>query len=236
MGYYGKLDLKRQAQELRTQGYSYNAILQKIPVSKDSISRWCRDIVLNETQKNRLLQNKAFGQKKGSMVAAENKKVKREQQIITIHKLAKKEIGELSTRDEFISGIALYAAEGTKMDKHGGFTNADPQQIKFMANWFMKYAKVPKAKLRGRIWLHKGLDEQKAKEFWSKLSTIPIDKFTKTYITKNKVNSNKIRKNIHEFGIFTISFSDAPIHRKIMGWISAMFDARIATYSAVAQR
>ncbi len=235
MGYSGKLEDKLRVQKLRSEGLSYKEILKIIPVSKDTISRWCRDIVLSEGQKKKLLQNKSFGQKKGSIVAAENKKKKRESETKLLYGIAKKEIGNLSKRDKFITGVVLYAGEGTKMDKHGGFTNADPKLIAFMARWFLEYARVPKEKLRGRIWLHENLSEQNAKTFWSKLSTIPIDQFTKTYVTKSKPNSRKKRKNIHEYGVFTISFSDATIHRKVMGWIYAMFDDKIASYSAIAQ-
>jgi len=74
MGYFGKLEDKLKAQHLRRQGLSYREILLQINVSKDTISRWCRDIVLSKAQKNRLLGNKIYGQRKGSQVAAENKR------------------------------------------------------------------------------------------------------------------------------------------------------------------
>ncbi|MGH7245820.1 MAG: hypothetical protein ACREGI_02715 [Candidatus Levyibacteriota bacterium] len=227
MGYVGKLELKIKVRELRKQGLSYKEILQKIPVSKDSISRWCQDIELSNAQKKKLQENRIFGQKKGSQVAAENKKVAKEKKIKEIHAQAVKEIGNLKNREEFLIGIALYAAEGTKMDKHGGFSNADPELVKFMMKWFLEYAKVPKEKLRGRIWIHENLDEKRAKDFWSKISGISLQHFTKTYFAKDK-NAKKIRKNIHEYGVFYVSFSDATIHRKIIGWILAVFNDKIS--------
>jgi len=48
MGYFGKLKEKLKAQELRRNGFSYSEILLQVSVSKDTISRWCRDIVLSE--------------------------------------------------------------------------------------------------------------------------------------------------------------------------------------------
>lgn len=223
MGYFGKLEDKLQAQELRRQGLSYKEILQTIHVSKSTISLWCRDIELTQEQKSRLLNNKQFGQRKGSQVAADNKRRKRIERTERIKKEAVRELGKLSNRDKFIAGIALYAAEGDKSDGKGGFSNSDPKLIKFMMNWFLQFTKIPLERLRGSIWLHEGLDEIKAKQFWSGLTGIPLKQFHKTYIAKIKIDSKKIRKNIHEYGVFAIRFSDSSTHRKIMGWIYALF-------------
>lgn len=227
MGDFGKIEDKFKAQELRKQGLSYREILQTISVSKSTISLWCRDIKLTNKQKHRLLNNKQFGQKKGSLVAAENKRNARIERTKKIRGLAKKDVGRIINRDKFMAGIALYAAEGTKSDGHAAFTNSDPQLIKFMMDWFMVFAKVPMKKMRGAIWLHEGLDEINAKKFWSKLTGIPRNQFHKTYVAKVKNESNKIRKNIHQYGVLAIRFSDSAVHRKIMGWIYALFDDKM---------
>lgn len=227
MGYFGKLEDKLQAQELRRKGLSYKEILQTLHVSKSTISLWCRDIELTEEQKLRLLNNKEFGQRKGSQVAAYNKRIKRIKRTEKIREEAIKELGNLAHRDKFISGIALYAAEGDKTDGKGGFSNSDPKLIKFMVDWFLKFAKIPMDNLRGAIWIHEGLDERKARQFWSGLTGIPPKQFNKTYIARIKSDSKKIRKNIHQYGVFAIRFSNSAIHRRIMGWIYALFGDRI---------
>lgn len=227
MGYFGRIEDKFKAQELRRQGLSYREILQTISVSKDTISKWCRDIELTQKQKLRLLENKKFGQRKGSLVAADNKRRARIARTEKIKEKARKTLGKLSNRDKFITGIALYAAEGNKGDGKAGFSNADPKLIKFMMDWFLTFAKVPMEKMRGAIWLHEGLSDKDSKNFWSNLIGLPVDQFNKTYVAKVKNHSRKIRKNIHQYGVIQIRFSDSAIHRKIMGWISAAFDAKI---------
>lgn len=227
MGYYGKLEDKLKAQALRKEGYSYKEILEEIHVSKDTISKWCRDIPLTSEQKNRLVKNKLLGQRKGSIIAAENKRSQRIKKIENIYMNARKEIEIVKKRDAFMLGIALYAAEGTKMDKYGAFSNADPNLIAFMTKWFTDYAKVPKEKLRGRIWIHEELSEASAKKYWSKITKIPLTQFIKTYKVKRKEDPKRVRKHINDYGVFTVSFSDAMIHRKIMGWIFGVFDDKI---------
>lgn len=227
MGYFGKLEEKISAQKLRKKGYSYSEIQTKIHVSKDTLSRWCRDIQLTQDQLIRLINKKKNGQKKGSIVAAQNKRNSRIIKTKEIHEESAKQVGMFTIRDKFISGVSLYAGEGDKTDSQVGFSNTNPDLIEFMIWWFRRFCKISENKYRGSLWLHQGLDEEKAKIFWSKLTNIPLSQFNKTYIAQSKPHSNKIRKNIHQYGVFAIRFSNAVIHRRIMGWISALFHDKI---------
>ena len=96
-----------------------------------------------------------------------------------------------------------------------------------MMRQFKEFCKIPKARFRGAIWIHEGLDVEEAKRHWSNLTGIPHDQFFKTYIAMNKTNSKKIRKKIHKYGVFSISFSNSDQHRRIIGWISALLDDKI---------
>lgn len=226
MSYLGKLDLKDTAQNLRRQGFSYREILQQVPVSKDSISRWCKEIKLTNEQEAILRAKKQFGQQKGSMVAAKNKKILKNRSLAFIQESSIKQIGNFSKRDRFLFGLALYAGEGNKTDGKGAFVNSNPKLIKFMSGWLREFGKIPKEKLKGAIWIHENLDQNLARQYWSKVSGIPISQFHKTYVVESKTNG--FRKNIHEYGVFTIRFYDSHFHRQIMGWISACLNAKIA--------
>lgn len=227
MGYTGKIDDREKAQVLRRLGYSYGEILSKIHVSKDTISRWCKDIALTESQKYQLQMNKSAGQRKGSIIAAERKRLLRKETIQKMRIQAKGELGDLNRRDLFIAGIALYAAEGDKTDGKSAFANSDPRLVRFMMQWFRLFCKVPEEKFRGAIWLHEGLDETIAKLYWSTQTHIPTNQFHKTYIVKRKPYQTYKRKNVHNYGVFTIRFSNSMLHRKIMGWIFALFDDKM---------
>lgn len=228
MGYAGKLELKRKAQELRRKGLSYNAILLQVNVSKDTLSRWCKDISLTPEQNQQLLQNKALGQRKGSIIAAENKRNLRVENTKDIFSLAKKDLGFVTKRDKFIFGLALYAGEGSKTDGKAAFVNANPFYIRFMSGWFQEFCEIDIEDMRGSIWLHSGNNEKEAKEYWSQISGLPKEQFHKTYIAVNKLTSNKIRKNIHNYGVFSLKFYRSNSQRKIMGWISAFLGDKIA--------
>ncbi|OGG13476.1 hypothetical protein A3D77_07935 [Candidatus Gottesmanbacteria bacterium RIFCSPHIGHO2_02_FULL_39_11] len=239
MGYYGKLDLKQEVINLRRKGLSYREIVQKVRVSKDTVSRWCEDIRLTADQEKKLQEKRKFGQKKGSMIAANRKRQKRIDDTEKLFLESKKELGQISKRDFFISGISLYAGEGNKTDRLVGFANSDSKLIKFMTLWFQVFCGILPNQMKGIIWIHDTNDVTEAIQYWSNLTGISVSNFYKSYIVKSKNDSRKIRKNIHQYGVFSIRLSNAKIHRKIMGWIYALFTGKIPSvplHSPVAQR
>jgi len=119
MGNFGKLEEKVKALELRKQGLSYGEILLQIKVSKDTLSKWCRDMVLTEEQKLRLLRNKFLGQSKGSLIAADNKRQARILRTQTIFEQVKTDMGKLTSRDKFHK---TYIAKDKKAVKRSGRT------------------------------------------------------------------------------------------------------------------
>lgn len=222
MGYYGRLELRQKARILRGNGASYQEIIQELHLPKATVSDWCKDVSLTKDQVRNLYESKKKGALKGSIIAAKNKQKERLFLTEKLFKQGLSEVGKLSDRDQFITGIALYAAEGTKVDKVCCFSNSDPSLVKFMVHWFHKFGKVPLGKFRGALWLHEKRDEQKAKQFWSTLTDIPLEHFYKSYIAEDKKQSKKIRKKLHEYGVFSFYVSDVMLLRKIMGWIGGI--------------
>jgi len=118
----------------------------------------------------------------------------------------------------------LYIGDGLKGDTEVGFSNSNPTIIKFMINWFREFLEVSESRFRGQIWIHDNLDEKAAREFWSNLTEIPLSNFHKSYISKNKEKSNKVRKKRHQYGVFSIKISSADTQRKIKGWMAGLLD------------
>lgn len=220
MGYGGKLEDKLKAQELRRKGLSYREILVSVHVSKDTLSRWCREIILTPQQLDCLYKKRRSAGLRGSIIGAKSQQDRRTAITKILLQEGIREVSVLSKRDRFIAGVALYMGEGTKVDSHCAFANADPKVIRFMAGWFREFCQISEERLRGAIWIHDSLDEKGAKLFWSSVTNIPITQFYKTYFVPTK--NNKWRKNLHNYGIFSIRFTDSSVHRKIMGWISGI--------------
>lgn len=227
MGYYGKYEEKLAAIKLRKKGWSYRDIQKKLHVSKSSVSLWCRDVALTPEQMFRLLKNKLRGGDKGRIISAKKQQQKRIEKTKKLFYFGKTKIGKLNQRDRFIAGVALYAGDGSKGDNGFGFSNSSPNLIRFMVDWVREFYKIPESRIKGSIWLHENLNETKAKFFWSKVMRIPMSQFTKTYIAKNKPDSRKIRKNIHQYGVLGIKICDSDLQREIMGLMAGVLEEDI---------
>ncbi len=222
MGYYGNLENKQKIQKLRQQGLSYREIEKATKTSKSTISKYCKNIELTKTQINHLLKNKINGLTKASILGAKSNKNKRKKQEKDLLNQGIAQVGKLSQRDKFIAGISLYQGEGSKTGNAVELTNADPITIKFMVSWICEFCRIDKNQLKFNLWLHDNLNESKAVEFWVNLLQINASQFGRTYFAKNKPNSHKIRKNIHQFGIIKIRFYNTAKLRLILGWIKGI--------------
>jgi hypothetical protein len=222
MGYAGKVRLQDEARNLRSQGKSIKNIQQQLGVSKSSISLWVRDVILTQEQINTLYLNKKTGGFRGCLIAADHKRSKRLVETQAALEQGKKEVGKLLGRERFLVGIALYFAEGNKKGKNVAFTNSDDRAIKFMVLWFREFCKVEEAKFRVSLYIHNDLNEGKAKLYWSSLLNIPLTHFTKSYVVEN--NPNRLRHTRNENGVCRVTIHSISLLRKILGWISGIFE------------
>lgn len=222
MGYSGNLEKKNLIQKLRREGHSYREIEKLTQTSKSTIGNYCQNIKLSENQIQKLLNNKNNGLIKATLLGSESNRNKRIFQEFQLLKEGVKQIGKMTQRDKFIAGIALYQGEGSKTNNAVEFTNSNPETIKFMVNWICEFCSIDKSNLKFSLWLHDNLCESKAINFWCKLLKIESLQFGKTYFAKNKINSPKIRKNIHQFGIIKIRLYNSAKLRLILGWIKGV--------------
>jgi len=217
------LKYKSATINFRRKGLSYTEIQEKIPVSKSTVSIWCRNIVINPIQKQRLDSMKRSGSLAGLETARQNRIIKKNMQIKQQLVAGKKDVGKLNKRDRFIAGICLYAGEGGKKGKHISFANTDPAMIRFMVKWFKEFCEIPESKLRAALWIHNDLNETEAKTYWSKITNIPLAQFHKTYVVTKKTSGNKIAKTRHQYGVLSIRICSLEKLRLIFGWIAGIF-------------
>lgn len=222
MGYAGKVELQKQAIHLRKKGMSIRDIQKKLHVSRSSVSVWVRGVRLTKVQVKELYSNKTNGGLKGSYVASQNKIRERLKLTKLINDEGIREIGKLSKRDRFIAGISLYFGEGNKADKSVAVTNANVHAMRFIMSWLREFCNVPESKFKINLYLHDNLNEIRAKKYWSSQLKVPLNQFTKSYIVIN--NTKRFRKSKHEFGVVRVTVSEVNLHRRIMGWISGVFE------------
>jgi len=223
---YIKGKLRNKAIKLREQGLTYNEILSHVCVSKSTLSLWLRDVGLAKKQKQRLTEKKLAAIKKGGE-ARHRERIKRTKEIKTT---AKKEIKEISDRELWLIGIALYWAEGTK-EKYGRatmieFSNTDSKMINIYLYWLRYSLRLDITKdVVFTIYIHetKRFEIEKVKKFWSDITNLPISEFNRVFYKKHKPKTN--RKNIGDnyYGTLKVIVrKSTDLNRKIAGWIEGM--------------
>jgi len=206
-----KTTQKYLARQLRKKGKSYSEILEKINVSKSTLSLWLRDIPLTKQQRNNL-----EGRNKSRYLGSKKNQQKRIELTKKIIFESKDEAKMLINNKLFLAGVMLYWAEGTK---RGGeiisFSNADPNMINLMMEWFRDICLVPEEKFRIQVHIHTLHKKVNTKKYWSELTGVPLKQFHKLII---KETSLRHRKNKLYYGTCCIRVCDVKLFRKIMGW------------------
>lgn len=215
---------KKVAIALRRQGYSYNLVLQKVKVSKSTLSLWLRDVPYEPNAKVK---------KRIKMGPYESGKKRHEAKLREIEKIknqCKKEMGRLSERDLWMLGIGLYLGEGSKSYEIIRVINSDPRIIKLAIKWFKSACKIRNENISLRLHLYPDNDLKLSTKYWSEQINLPVSQFKKVQIDQRANKSDK-KKNKLPFGTahLTIISKGNPdfgvkLHRKIIGWLECALE------------
>lgn len=218
-----KREEKEKAIILRRKGLSYGEISQRLPVAKSTLSIWLRDIELTEKQLRRIHKKNLDIRRK--FIQYNN--FKRQESLRrkkVISSAAQEEIDRISRRELKLIGVALYWAEGRKISARGGsvrFTNSDAGMIKLIMRWFREICRVPESKFRLSIMIHDPKRLKTVERYWSRLTGIPLKQFIAPSLRISKTSQKK-RGNVLPYGVANVSFSDAELFSKILGWIQGL--------------
>ncbi|UFR04039.1 hypothetical protein KBP30_23980 [Streptomyces sp. Go40/10] len=186
-----KDDLRERARELRLQGWTYNEIQAELGCSKSSVSLWVRDLPHPEakcTPEERRARMNAGPARLRASQDRERAETKR---------AAAAAIGGLSDRALFITGVALYWAEGTKDKPHARresveFVNSDPGVISVFLAW-LDLLDVARDRLHCRVMIHESADVDAAERYWADL--VGIDRHLLGKAVLKRHNPRTVRKN-----------------------------------------
>ena len=134
---------KNKAIQLRQEGLTYSEILKIVPVAKSTLSEWLRSVKLAKRQFHILTEKKRLSGLRGS---AEKKRLRIEKEKKIINK-SFLEINKLSDRENFLCGVMLYWAEGSKQKETSvsvgvEFSNSDSKMLRFFLFWIRKYLSI----------------------------------------------------------------------------------------------
>lgn len=218
-----KVQEKLKATELRRQGLSINEICRKLQVSKSVVSLWCRDISLNDEQRERLKKRMISSGSKGRQIGADMNRRKKEERVLFHKDQGKNYVGSLSKRELTLVGTAIYWGEGSKKSQLA-FINADPDMVIFMCNWFQIALGVSRGDFMPRIFinaLHKERDLL-LKKFWSNLLHLPVSQFRSTVFIQRE-HTKKYANHDEYYGMLSLRLRNSSEYKyKILGLIEGL--------------
>lgn len=116
-----------------------------------------------------------------------------------------------------IAGVMLYWGEGTKSGNSVVFTNSDPDMIMLFLRFLRVICGVDEDRLRLLLHLYSDQNEKDMKLFWSKVTSISLDQFSKTYIHEKKKG---VYKKISKYGTISLRYSDKELLKIINNWLN----------------
>jgi hypothetical protein len=226
-----KISEKQKAVKLRQQGKTYSEILEVVPVAKSTLSLWLREVGLSSQQKQKLTAKKQAAQQRGG----DSRRRQRLLETEEINLLCRSDISQLTNKEQFLIGVALYWAEGTKRNGNRpgamvDFANSDPNMVRIFVKWLKKYCNIPENQVELRLHLHEShrYREDEIKVIWSKLVGLTNTHFTKTQYKKHNPKTVRYKTGNEYIGLVSVRVKrSTTLNRRILGWIYAI----IATQS-----
>ncbi len=224
--------LRDKAIRLRTQGWSYNVISDRLHVNKSTLSGWLKHAPYKPNQAviDRI--------KAGPRISGELRRQKKIADIAKIHDRAQQDVGEFTSRDLMMIGIGLYIGEGAKQNEQTRFANSDPKVIQIIMHWFRNVCQVPNEHFRATVHIHPDIRIEKALTYWSKITQLPKSQFLATQVDRRTSKRIKIGRLPYGTAHITVNacgkkeFGTA-LHRKITGWIEAVNKTTRSTNAGV---
>ena len=209
---------KGNAMKLRRLGKSYREIHAALKIPKATLSDWFKELDWSGEIKNRL--SSEMRAQHGARLIELNKvrgeHLKRAYGAARAE--AEVELKALKYNPLFIAGVMLYWGEGGKSPRDGvKFTNTDAKMIAFYVEFLKKACQIPESRIKGHLLLYPDLEERTCRSYWSKISGIPQENFTKNTIIVGRHKTRRLN-----WGICMVTVSSFYFKQKVLKWMELL--------------
>ncbi len=209
---------------LRQNGKSIRQIAKLLKISPSTASKWCKHIKLSPKQQEFLLNSESRTSHLRRLAKQSHRN-----KLLRVKELtseAKAEIKHLNKNELFLTGLALYWAEGFKSLKEGrvGFCNSDPKMIKFFIKWLKRSFDIKPEDLILRAEFNESHEYRKEEieKFWSKTTRIPKEQFERSFYHKS-IWLKRYENPENYYGVLRIRVrKSSELLTRIRGWIDGL--------------
>ena len=212
------LKTKNKAQRLRRDGKTYSEIQKIIGISlpKPTLSYWCKDIILPEEHKKRIIELNTGNLARGRAIRILQRREKRKENFLFLQRDFKMTITTLDCYQKKLLLAMLYLGEGGKFIGRAGVMlgNSDPKIIKIFLRLMRSTYVIDEAKFRCTLQCRADQDIVKLESFWSRVANIPLSKFYKAQIDKRTIGKATKKKDYS--GVLRVDYFSADIFHELM--------------------
>jgi hypothetical protein len=134
---------------------------------------------------------------------------------------------DLSNRDLFIAGVALYLGEGDKTNPSLILTNSDPRTLKLWVRFLEIVCSVSSKKLKAHIDYYEDMEYSTLLNFWSGELGVPSENFEHPTLKKGRTAWGDQRGQRSLYGTVHIRFHDSRLKSLMMSWINDLLDGKL---------
>ncbi|MFH2019273.1 MAG: helix-turn-helix domain-containing protein [bacterium] len=168
-----------RAIELRKKGWSYSAIKKELGIAKSTASSWLNKYPLSHDQLDKLLFHNERRIEKFRATMAKKKQLLFDEAVRNQEMM----IGDLTLKELYLIGLALYWAEGGKtIYSELSISNTDPRMIRFCLEWLRRAIHYPNENIRIKLHLYRDMDIETEIQYWMRITGLGKKHFSKPYI------------------------------------------------------
>lgn len=216
--------LRREAVELRKQGWSVNDLAERLGVAKSTAWSWVRHIPLDpNSDRARQKQEHAAIMIAGRWDAHRAERDRREAEE---RGRAVADVGEITERDILLGGALVYMCEGAKskpwrrLDRLK-FINNDPRLHRLFL-CFLGAHGYGSDSLRYRVHIHETADAEAAGDWWAETLGVPRDLFERPTIKRHNPATRRANTGDDYHGCLLIT---VPRSRELYWRVEGVMDA-----------
>lgn len=206
---------KQEAIRLRKLGHSYREIMERLAVSKSSLSGWLNGLALSDEEEAFLQHSLDKKRVEARFRTVLTNVRRRKERDARISQEAEDQFRIYKGNIDFVAGILLYWAEGTKKGRSFSFINSDPEMISLMVEWIVKYLAIPRENIKISLQLHRVYANEGCENYWSEIVGIPVESFNKTVF---KRETHLIKRNPEYKGCVCVRVGPVAAYVKTMHW------------------
>lgn len=202
--------------KMRRLGKSYSAIQKIIPgLSKSTLSNWLSNLNFSLEEKELIERSSQIGRERSRLAAAKTNHLARIERTRMSENIAESQFINFMKDPLFITGLALYWAEGAKKSSGAEIINSDYRILRIAILWIESFLGIKRSELKARLYIHRHYAHENLEEYWIKILELKPLQLRQTIFKKTEFEFKKIQEYK---GCLRIHLGGVDALRKIFHW------------------